>query len=147
MHKRLPPKLGTPVPRAAEILSLQLGNLLHSAGMSPPISALKGGIQPSLHYSEDKLLAQEIGRKAENIGVEMAATHFRGQVVVAGGGADARALVGHDAHPQTSAANEYSSIDHAATNHRGNLGGYVRVVGCLRIGGANLLDLVAETVG
>jgi len=55
-------------------------------------------------------LAQHAGREAENIRVVVASAHLGRHVVVAKNGANAKDLVGGDAHPQARAANQDASI-------------------------------------
>ena len=107
-------------------------------------TALEFGLEPDLHHAVDEPIAQQVGRKAEHVGVVVQAAHFGRQIVVAGGGPDAGELVGHDAHPHARSADQDAPLDFPGADRRRDLGRVVGIVDALRAFGAEIETFVPQ---
>ena len=118
-------KVSAAVARAARLLArpaaslldfpLDGGDFFDAPGVPP---ALEGRGQPQLDHAVDQAARPAVGRQAEHVGVVVAAAHFGGQIVVAGGRADAGKLVGGDAHAQAGAADQDAALGLAVADLR-----------------------------
>ncbi len=90
-----------------EELALKFGNFFQTALM-PAI--FEGRQQPGVHNAADKFVAEEVGGKAQDVGVVVAAADLGGQLVVADRRANAGELVGYDGHADTGAVNQDATV-------------------------------------
>ncbi len=107
-------------------------------------SALEIGLQPDLDHAVDEPVTQQVGRKTKNVGVVVQPAHLRGQIVVAGGGTNARKLVRHDTHAHSCAADQNSPINLPRADGGRNLGRVVGVIDALGTLRAEVEPLVAQ---
>src|SRR5260370_33101124 len=61
-------------------------------------AALEVGRQPDAHHAVDQLLAEQVGRQTQDVGVVVPPAHLGGDAVVTRGGADVSHPVGGDGH-------------------------------------------------
>src|SRR5205807_1213186 len=97
---------------------------LHAACVA---TAVERGLQPDPHHLLHELLAQQVGRQAQDVGVVVTAAHLGGNGVVAGRGANAAHLVGGNAHADVRPANQDAALDRAVADGLADEKGEVRV--------------------
>ena len=101
------------------------GDLADPPGVA---AALEGSVEPDLHEPIHEPVAQHVAGKAKDVQIVVAAAEFRGDVVVARGGANAGNLVGGNAHPQPGAADQNAAFGLLGGHFAADDGGDVRVV-------------------
>jgi hypothetical protein len=68
-------------------------------------AAIKRGAKPNVHNAFHKRLPQQVGAKAQHIGVVMRATELSAEFILRQSGANTLDFVGGDAHANASSAN------------------------------------------
>src|SRR5579862_8516278 len=92
-------------------------------------AGVERSFEPDAHHAFDEILAEEVGGKAEDVGVIVPAAHFGSDGIVAGSGSDAVHFVGGNAHADAGATNENPAVHRAGADRLGGLKGDVGKIG------------------
>src|SRR5262245_21783794 len=106
-------------------------------------SAFERRLEPDADHPLDQLFAEQVGRKAENVGVVVPAAKFGGDTVVARRRPGAPDLVGGDAHADARAADQDAPLHAAVADLAGHFEREVRVIDAARVIRADVDDFVA----
>ena len=105
-------------------------------------SAFEAGRKPGVENLLRRGLIDEASAHRQDVGVVVGAREMRGERIVAGGGADARDLIGGDGHAQAGAAHQHAEIRLTGCNPFRDLFREIRVVDGLRADGPGIFHVV-----